>query len=129
MSLRTCVRRPKRDCQKGLLLDDSFNGALISASTAGNADIGVDLVGSVTLRDSLNGALIGAGAALDTSVSNLVSHDITSMFDVYTLLLTYLYSSTHFGKCNWFFPGAGIKIFTFDQNLSEKEGIRCVIIC
>jgi hypothetical protein len=112
-----------------LLFYDSLNGALVSAAAAANANISVDDVGLVALGNSLNGALIGAGAALDTSVSNLVSHDITSMFDVCTLLLTYLYSSTHFGKCNWFFPGAGIKIFTFDQNLSEKEGIRCVIIC
>ena len=58
---------------------DSFGGALISAGAAGNADIGVDDVLAVALGNSLNGALVGAGAASDTSVSDIVSHDYTSI--------------------------------------------------
>ena len=57
---------------------DSGNGALVSASTAGNAGVSVDLVLAVALSDSGNGALISTSAAGDTSISNNVSHGITS---------------------------------------------------
>jgi hypothetical protein len=56
-----------------LLLDDGFDGALLSASTAGNAGIGVDLV-DIALGNGLNGALCSAGTASDASVSNLICH-------------------------------------------------------
>ena len=59
-----------------LLFLDSFGGALISASAAGNADISVDNVLAFALGNSLNGALVGAGAASNTSVSNNECHDI-----------------------------------------------------
>jgi hypothetical protein len=65
--------------QKELVFLDSFNGALVGAGTAVDADFGIDDVSSLALRDSLNGALVGTGAALDASISNLVSHDITSI--------------------------------------------------
>ena len=111
ISLRTCVRRPKRDCLEGLLLDDSFNGALIGASTAVGADIRIDDVSSVALGNSLNGALIGAGAALDTSVSNLVSHDITSKNYVYARYVCNVSLFYHaFRKMQLLFCGMGNKI-------------------
>ena len=69
-------------CFVELAFLDSFNGALISASTAGNADVSVDDVLVCTLGNSLNGALVCTSAALDASISNFVSHDITSMYDV-----------------------------------------------
>ena len=65
--------------QKELVFLDSFNGALVGAGTAADANVGVDDVQLVTLRDSLDGALVGAGAALDTSISDLESHGITSI--------------------------------------------------
>ena len=65
-------------CFEELAFLDSFAGALISASAAGNADVSVDDVLAITLGDSFDGALIGTGAAGDTSVSNVVSHGITS---------------------------------------------------
>ena len=57
-----------------LLLDNSLGGALLSASTAGNAGVSVDDVDAVTLRDSLGGALTGAAAASNASIGDLVSH-------------------------------------------------------
>ena len=57
---------------------DGADGALISTGTAGNADIGVDLVLAVALRDSANRALVSTSAAGDTSISNDVSHGIPS---------------------------------------------------
>ena len=57
---------------------DGFGGALLSAGTAGNADIGIDNVLAVAFGNSLNRALLGAGAAGNASVSNDVSHGITS---------------------------------------------------
>jgi hypothetical protein len=61
-----------------LLFNDSFYGALISTSTAADADVSIDDVHLVTLGDCLNRALIGTSAALDTSISNLESHDFSS---------------------------------------------------
>ena len=64
-----------RGYEEKLAFLDSLDGALVSAGTAGNADISVDNVLAFTLGNSLNGALIGAGAAGDTSVSDNVCHD------------------------------------------------------
>ena len=50
----------------------------IAAGAAADADISVDDVLLVALRDSFNRAVVGAGAALHASISNLVSHDISS---------------------------------------------------
>ena len=58
---------------------DCLDGALIGASTAADADIGVDDELLFALRNSLNGALIGTGAALNASVGNIVSHGLTSI--------------------------------------------------
>ena len=73
-----CVWKPK----KRLAFLDGLGGALISASAAGNADVGVDLVLAVTLGDSLNGALISAGAASDTCIGDNVSHDFSSQLSM-----------------------------------------------
>ena len=75
------MRRPNSRCKKLAFLD-SFDGALVSASAAGNADVSVDDVLVFAFRDSLNGALVSAGTALNASVSDIVSHDITSIYDV-----------------------------------------------
>jgi hypothetical protein len=68
-----------------LLLHDSFNGAVVNAGAAANADVGVDDVLLVALGDSLDGAVVGAGAALDASVSDIVSHDFPSIYVLYAL--------------------------------------------
>jgi hypothetical protein len=72
------VRRPIEVLEKLAFLD-GFGGALISTSAAGNADIGIDDELAFALGNSLNGALLSAGAAGNTSVSNDVSHGITSI--------------------------------------------------
>ena len=59
-----------------------FGGALIRAGTAADADIGIDDVLVLTLGNCLDGTLLSAGAALDTGISDYVSHDITSIYDV-----------------------------------------------
>ena len=81
---------PRRVTKKGLHLQDAgqavlkleelgflncFGGALFSAGTAADADIGIDDVLVFALRDSLNGALLSAGAALDAGIGNVKSHD------------------------------------------------------
>ena len=53
----------------------SGHGASVSASTAVDAQISVDLVLGGTLGDRGNGAALGAGAAHDASIGNLVSHN------------------------------------------------------
>ena len=55
---------------------DSFGGALISAGTAADADVGIDDELAVALRDSLDGALVGTGTAGNASVGDDVSHSI-----------------------------------------------------
>ena len=62
------MRRPIEVLDKLAFLD-GFGGALVSASTAGNTDIGIDDVLAVALGNSAHGALIGASAAIQTSVS------------------------------------------------------------
>ena len=59
---------------------DCFGGALISAGTAADTDIGIDDVLVLTLGDSLDRALIGTGAALDAGIGNVKSHDVTSLW-------------------------------------------------
>ena len=75
------MRRPNSGCKKLAFLD-SFNGALVSTCTAGNADISVDDVLLFAFGNSLNGALVSAGTALDASIGDIVCHDITSIYDV-----------------------------------------------
>ena len=75
------MRRPNSECKKLAFLD-SFDGALISTSAAGNADVSVDDVLVFAFGNSLNGALLSAGTALDASVGDIVSHDITSIYVV-----------------------------------------------
>jgi hypothetical protein len=81
ISLRRGLRRPS-SCFEELAFLDSFSGALVSASAAGNADVSVDDVLAVAFGNSLNGALVSTSAASDTSVGDLVSHDITSIYVV-----------------------------------------------
>jgi len=68
-------------CEK-LAFFDGADGALISTGAAGNADVGVDLVLAVAFSNSADGALVGAGAAGHASISNNVSHGITSKLDL-----------------------------------------------
>jgi hypothetical protein len=75
--------RPARKAQAHLdsvklAFFDGAAGALVSTSTAGNADISVDLVLAVAFSDSGNGALISTSAAGDASIGNNVSHGVTS---------------------------------------------------
>ena len=58
---------------------DRFVGALIGAGAAADADIGIDYVLVFALRDGLDRALLSTGAALYASISNIVSHVITSI--------------------------------------------------
>jgi hypothetical protein len=58
---------------KKLLLDDSFDGALLGAGAALNAGISVDGV-DIALSNGLSGALGSAGTASDASVSDLICH-------------------------------------------------------
>ena len=57
---------------------DSFSGAVVGASTAADANIGIDDVLVFALGDSLNRAVVSAGTALDASIGNIVSHDFPS---------------------------------------------------
>ena len=73
-------KRPS-SCENGLkfvclyrdLVNDSTDGALTSASAAGNASALIDLVGTTLISDSADGALSSAAAATNASISNL--HD------------------------------------------------------
>ena len=59
-----------------LLLGGSINGAGIGASTARNALIGIDHIGSIALGDSADGALALASTALDASIANHICHGV-----------------------------------------------------
>ena len=56
---------------------DSLRGASIGACTAIYAEIGVDNILGIAFRDSLRGTLVNASTALDTVVSDYVSHSLT----------------------------------------------------
>ena len=92
-----------------LLLDDSFGGALLSAGTAADTDIGIDDENAVTLGNSLYGALLSAGTAAQASVSNLVSHDDTSKIIFISSwahikrTVCYYHNNMDFQKSNSFF--------------------------
>ena len=53
---------------------DSLRRTSVSASTAIYAEVGVDYILGVAFRDSLRGTLVNASTALDTVVSDYVSH-------------------------------------------------------
>ena len=72
------MRRPMARFKESSLFD-SFDGALVGAGAAADADIGIDDVEIITLGNSLDGALVGAGAALHASISDFESHGITSI--------------------------------------------------
>ena len=80
----TCTKKLPAAYNRGelhlseLLLNGSTNGANAVAGAALDASFSVDLVLAVALSDSGNGALISTSAAGDTSISNNVSHGITS---------------------------------------------------
>ena len=59
---------------------DSLNGAVVGTSTAADTDIGIDDVLVFALGNSLNGAVVCTSTALDASVSDIVSHDFTSIY-------------------------------------------------
>ena len=56
---------------------NSLSGAVVSASATADANIGIDDELVFALGDCLDGAVVSASAALDTSVSDIVSHDIS----------------------------------------------------
>jgi hypothetical protein len=58
---------------------DCFDGAVVGAGAAADANISIDDVLVFTLGDCLNGAVVSASAALDASVGNIVSHDFPSI--------------------------------------------------
>jgi hypothetical protein len=90
------VHRPLADSEESAFLD-CFDGAVVGAGTAADADIGIDDVLVLAFGDGLDGAVVGAGAALDASVSDIVSHDFPSMYVFISVReLTYLYSSMDF---------------------------------
>ena len=70
--------RPVADSKESAFLD-SFDGAVVGAGTAADAEIGIDDLLVHALVNSLNGAVLGAGTALDAGIGNIVSHDFTSM--------------------------------------------------
>ena len=57
---------------------DCFGGAVVSAGAAIDTQISVDDIDAVAFGNSLNGAVVYTGAAANASVSNFVSHDVTS---------------------------------------------------
>ena len=59
---------------------DCLSGAVVSASAAADANVGIDDVLVFALGNSLDGAVVSASAALDTSVGDIVSHDFTSIY-------------------------------------------------
>ena len=69
----TGSRRLTADSDESAFLD-SFDGAAVSTSATANADVSVDDVLVFALGNSLDGAVVSASAALDTSISDIVSH-------------------------------------------------------
>ena len=65
---------------------DSTVGAGIAARTAVQASTGVDHVTIITLRNSTDGASICTSAAANTSGTDLISHESTSIKIWYTPL-------------------------------------------
>ena len=58
---------------------NSLSGAVVGAGATADTDIGIDDKLVFAFGDSLNGAVVSASAALDASVSNLESHDVSSI--------------------------------------------------
>ena len=68
------------DCgSEELAFLDSLSGAVVGTGTAADTNIGIDDVLVFALGNSLNGAVVSTSATLDASVSDIVSHDITSI--------------------------------------------------
>jgi hypothetical protein len=82
-----------------LAFDDSTGGASVSAGTAGNASVSVNLV-DVAFGDSSDGALVDASAASNADVSDFVSH-----FILFLGLITWCKSTTFFGHREFFLSG------------------------
>ena len=82
------LRRPM--ALRRLLFLDGADGALVGAGAAADADISIDDVLVFAFGNSLDGALIGASAALDTSVSDIKSHDVTSINMLLVITLSIL---------------------------------------
>ncbi len=66
----------------GLCLYGCLYRASASASSAIDAGICVDNIDSVSLRDSLYRALSSTSSACDASISNLISHFISSYIHI-----------------------------------------------
>ena len=58
---------------------DSLRRTSVGASTAIYAEIGVDNILGIAFRDSLRGTLVNASTALDTVVSDYVSHSSNNL--------------------------------------------------
>ena len=100
--LRSCLYRD--------LVNDSADGALTSASAAGNASALIDLVGTTLISDSADGALSSAAAATNASISNL--HDKVPPF-YSTSIVAYFLKNT-IGKCKY--------SFGFCRQYGKKQG-------
>lgn len=67
---------------------DSLRRTSVSACAAIYAEIGVDNILGIAFRDCLRGTLVNASTALDTVVSDYVSHNFSSFFSfVFVLTL------------------------------------------
>ena len=82
-----------------LLGADSLRGTSVSASAAIYAEIWVDYILGVAFRDSLRGTLVNASSALDTVVSDYVSHSYNNLYKLIILVL----SSCDIAKVRLFF--------------------------
>ena len=102
--------RPQGLCLYRDLVNDSTDGALTSASAAGNASALIDLVGTALISDSADGALSSAAAATNASISNL--HDKVPPF-YSTSIVAYFLKNT-IGKCKY--------SFGFCRHYRKKKG-------
>ena len=73
---------------------DCFSGAVVGAGAAINANISVNDEGIVALRNSLYRTVVCAGTALDTSISDFVSHDFPSICFVMSIVMERTYILT-----------------------------------
>ena len=62
------------------LFNDCFDRAVLGAGAAVDTQVSVDDVLAVALSDSLNGAVVNASAAVNASISDIVSHDFPSIY-------------------------------------------------
>ena len=76
-----CAKTAQADSKiKELAFLDCFGGAVVAASAAAYAGVSVDDVLVFAFGDSLDGAVVSTCAALNTSISDNVSHDYSSIY-------------------------------------------------